>query len=122
MKASSTLGAIGGGVSGFFAGIFGVGGAVRGAVLTAFDLPKAAYLTTGAAIALVIDSVRIGTYLVEGSTLSNKLWLAFILFIPASLLGSFFGKKIVDHIPQHYFRSVVLIFLALAALKLIIWP
>jgi len=34
----------GGALSGFFAGIFGVGGAVRATFLTAFDLPKAIYI------------------------------------------------------------------------------
>jgi len=33
----------GGMLSGLFAGFFGVGGAVRGAFLTAFDLPKEVY-------------------------------------------------------------------------------
>jgi len=42
----------GGALSGFFAGIFGVGGAVRATFLTVFDLPKAAYLATSGSIAV----------------------------------------------------------------------
>ena len=42
-----TLTASAGGASyGFLAGIFGIGGAVRGMFLSAFDLPKAVYIAT----------------------------------------------------------------------------
>ncbi|MBI4407749.1 MAG: sulfite exporter TauE/SafE family protein [Candidatus Kerfeldbacteria bacterium] len=122
IKASHLTATVGGAASGFLAGIFGVGGAVRGAVLAAFDLPKAIYIATGAVIAIMIDSVRITTYVTEGSTLTQTLWMAMLLFIPASLLGVYLGKKVVDHIPQQSFRIVVVIGLALAAIKLIIWP
>lgn len=46
----------GGASYGFLAGIFGIGGAVRGVFLSAFDLQKAVYIATSGAIALVIDS------------------------------------------------------------------
>ena len=43
----STAAAItGGALSGFFAGVFGMGGAIRALFLSAFDLPKAVYLAT----------------------------------------------------------------------------
>lgn len=61
----------GGSLSGFFAGIFGVGGAVRGVFLSAFDLPKAVYISTAGAIALFIDSTRIVTYLINGVSLEQ---------------------------------------------------
>lgn len=53
VPATSTTALTGGALSGFFAGIFGVGGAVRGTFLTAYNLPKAVYLFTSGAIALV---------------------------------------------------------------------
>jgi len=118
-----TLTAIsGGGLSGFFAGIFGVGGAIRGVFLSAFDLPKAVYISTAGAIALFIDSTRIATYLYNKVPLkSNFLW-GFLLFIPASFLGAGAAKKIVEHIPQDKFRIVILCFLLLSALKFLLFP
>lgn len=113
---------IGGSLSGFFAGLFGVGGAVRGMALTAFDLRKAVYIATAGAIALTVDTTRITTYLAGGSRLPETLMWGLIAFIPCSLLGAWFAKKIVNKIPQKYFRYVVASFLLIVGLKLAIFP
>ncbi|MBI2444486.1 MAG: sulfite exporter TauE/SafE family protein [Candidatus Magasanikbacteria bacterium] len=112
----------GGALSGFFAGMFGIGGAIRSMFLSAFDLPKAVYLATAGAIGLLVDSTRIITYLAGGATLPKELWYGLALFIPVSYLGAQLAKKIVDRIPQNKFRLVVAVFLFAAGLKLIFWP
>ena len=48
---------IGGSVSGFFAGLLGTGGAIRGAFMATFNLSKKTYLATAAAIALAVDII-----------------------------------------------------------------
>ena len=112
------LSAVGGGaLSGFFAGLFGVGGAIRWMFLSAFDLPKATYIFASGAIALVIDIVRLSTYLLQGTRLDEALFMGMLVFIPASLLGSFVAKRIVTRIPQAAFRKVVAAFLGLVALR-----
>lgn len=112
----------GGVLSGFLVGLTGVGGAVRGAFLAAFNLPKAVYLFTAGAIALVVDSTRLITYVSQGTRLSTLLLTALVLCVPTSFLGAYAAKHIVDRIPQRVFRTVVAIFLALVSLKLIVWP
>jgi hypothetical protein len=102
----------GGTLSGFLAGIFGVGGAVRSAFLTAFDLPKAVYLATAGAIALLIDSTRLITYLTGGAKLQPNLLWGMLAFIPVSFLGARIAKMVVDYIPQKSFRLFITIFLA----------
>lgn len=115
----NSINTIGGGVlSGFFAGVFGVGGAIRGLFLSAFDLPKAVYISTAGAIALFIDTTRIITYLSNHVTLDKQFIWGFALFIPASLIGAGIAKKIVEHIPQAKFRWVVAVFLLVIGLKL----
>ncbi|MBN1786877.1 MAG: sulfite exporter TauE/SafE family protein, partial [Sedimentisphaerales bacterium] len=111
----------GGALSGFFAGIFGVGGAVRSTFLTAFDLPKAMYIATAGAIALLIDSARIITYIKGGTRLESKLLYGMLIFIPVSFLGARIAKKIVDYIPQRSFRLFITIFLALVGLYFLIF-
>lgn len=106
----------GGTLSGFFAGIFGMGGAVRATFLTAFDLPKAMYIATAGSIALLIDSTRIITYLKGGTRLDPMLLWGMIVFIPVSFFGAKIAKKIVSHIPQKSFRLFITIFLALIGL------
>jgi hypothetical protein len=112
----------GGTLSGFFAGVFGIGGAVRSAFLTIFDLKKAVFIATAGAIGLAIDSARIIAYLAGDIRLSSFLIWGLLIFIPASFLGAESGKKIVDKIPQEKFRKVVVLFLFLLGLKLVLFP
>lgn len=110
----------GGALSGFFAGIFGVGGAIRATFLTAFDLPKAMYLATAGSIALLVDSTRIITYIRGGTRLEPMLLWGMVVFIPISFLGAKIAKRIVTHIPQKSFRLFITIFLALIGLYFLI--
>lgn len=119
---TSTAAMAGGTLYGFIAGVSGIGGAVRAAFLAAFDLPKAVYIATGGAIGLAVDSGRLSAYLWEGATLSNRLIWGLLLFIPASLAGARFAKRIVERIPQTRFRSVVTAFLCLIGLQLLLFP
>jgi uncharacterized protein len=119
----STVTAVsGGGLSGFFAGIFGVGGAVRGAFLSAYDLPKAVYISTAGSIALFIDTTRIATYILNDVALAPHLFWGLLLFIPASFFGARAAKRIVDRIPQSKFRLVVAGFLFLVGMKFLLFP
>jgi uncharacterized membrane protein YfcA len=111
-----------GGLSGFLCGLFGFGGAIRSAFLTAFALPKAQYLTTLGAIGLIIDSGRLLTYWFEGTRVVNFGLASIGLFVFASLLGALVAKQIIDHIPQQHFRLVVGGFLLLVAARLIFLP
>jgi uncharacterized membrane protein YfcA len=120
IKPSLFTGACGGALSGFFAGIFGIGGAVRSLFLTAFDLPKEVYIATAGAIALIIDTTRLTTYFVNGARLEQLLLWGLIVFIPASFLGARTAKTIVVKIPQQHFRKVVAVFLLLVGIKLLL--
>jgi uncharacterized membrane protein YfcA len=122
IKPNLWTGACGGALSGFLAGIFGIGGAVRSLFLTAFDLPKEVYIVTGGAIALIIDSTRLTTYLTKGARLEQFLLWGLLLLVPASFFGAKLAKRIVEKIPQQHFRKVIAVFLFLAGLKFLIWP
>lgn len=112
----------GGAAYGFFAGIFGISGEIRSAILSSYDLPKSVFLFTNGAIALLVDTARIGTYVASGTTLlSFPLWgIAFLL--PFSLVGALLAKRVVGKIPQNRYRPFVAAFLLLAGLKLLLWP
>ena len=109
----------GGALSGFLAGIFGMGGAVRGLFLSAFDLPKTVYIATAGTIALFIDTTRVTTYFLKGAQLESSILWGMLIFIPASFLGAKVAKLVVEKIPQKYFRTVIAVFLFLVALKLL---
>jgi len=110
----------GGALSGFFAGVFGVGGAVRGAFLSAFDLPKTVYIATAGAIAFFIDTTRIATYVFNNVLLEKQFVWGFLFFIPASFIGAGIAKKVVDRIPQKKFRLVIAVSLFLVGLKFLL--
>src|SRR3989338_9094645 len=87
-KPTTVTAFIGGSISGFFAGLIGTGGALRGASLTAFGLPKETYIATAAAIALAVDVTRLPVYFAEGFLSAQYVWMIPILFVIA-LSGSF---------------------------------
>lgn len=47
--------------------------------------------------------------------------LALILSIPVSFVGAYLAKKFLDRLPQTSFRIFVGAFIALIAIKLLIW-
>lgn len=124
VKQSTATSICGGALSGFLAGIFGIGGAVRSMFLSAFNLPKEVYIATAGAIAIVVDTTRLTTYIADGAHLEMEpllLWMM-PLFIVASFIGAQIAKRIVYKIPQKYFRPVVAVFLFLVAMKLLLFP
>jgi uncharacterized membrane protein YfcA len=113
---------LGGVLHGFAAGIFGVGGAVRGAFLAAFDLPKAVYIFTSGAIGLVVDSARIVTYWSQGASFETRLLWGLLLFVPVSFAGAKIAERLVERVPEERFRVIVAVFLGLVALQLLLFP
>ena len=109
---------IGGGLSGFLAGLIGTGGALRGAFLTAFHMPKERYIATAAAIALAVDITRLPVYVAQGFLDRQFFWFVPVLFAIA-IVGSYTGKQIVSRIPQKQFRRVVLLALLVVGIKFV---
>ena len=109
---------IGGGLSGFFAGLIGTGGALRSSFLTSYGLSKEKYIATSAAIALAVDFTRVPTYFFQGFLQKNFYWYIPVL-LPIALLGSFTGKKIINKIPQKKFKKIVLIAIFIIGIQFI---
>jgi len=112
---------IGGSFSGFFAGIIGLGGAIRGAFLNAYNLEKISYIFSTNAISFLIDSSRLPVYWSNGTSLNTMFTWTAILFIPFSLTGTILAKRLVIRIPQRRFRILVTIFLGLAGIKFLLF-
>lgn len=112
----------GGALTGFFAGIFGIGGEINAVALSAFNMDKAVYIATAGAISFVIDSTRIATYIKGGIGIEPAIVSGFLIFIPASLIGAMIGKRGIEKIPQEKFRNVVAVFIFLLGLKLVLFP
>lgn len=111
--------ACGGMLSGLLAGFFGIGGAVRGAFLTAFNLPKEVYIFTSGLIALFVDVTRVTRYIRGGTRIQEDLLYALILSIPISFVGAYLAKRFLDRLPQKFFRIFVGVFLAIVGARLL---
>ena len=89
--------------------------------MTGFNLPKDVYIFTSGLIALFIDVTRISQYIWGGTRLESSFLYALILCIPISFVAAFLAKKFLDKLPQRFFRIFVGVFLALVAIKLLVW-
>ncbi|MFL5731409.1 MAG: sulfite exporter TauE/SafE family protein [Cytophagaceae bacterium] len=99
---------IGGSLSGFFAGLLGTGGAIRGITMAAFNLEKGVFIATSATIDFGIDFTRTIVYLFNGYI--HKEHLIYIPFLLAiGFAGTFIGKYLLKFIPQDKFKSISLI-------------
>ena len=107
---------IGGGIfSGLIAGLLGTGGAIRGMVLTAYNLKMEVFIATSAIIDLGIDSSRSVVYYLNGYVHKDDLYLIPILLI-VSVVGTFTGKKILTRVSEKQFKSIVLILVLLTGI------
>jgi len=110
---------LGGSLSGFLAGLIGMGGAIRSMFLLAFDLPKEIYIATAALIAFVIDLTRIPTYLLTGAVEDHFYYSLLPVLIIIAYLGVRTGKGLLGKINQDVFRRIVLGALLLVGIRLL---
>jgi uncharacterized protein len=110
-----------GGAAGFFAGLVGTGGAIRGLGLAAFGLSREAFIATSAAIDMGVDLLRSVVYLrMDYLPDAAIFWIPVLLVIAA--LGSWLGKKIVMRLDENTWRRVLLLLLLLVGTWLLIQP
>lgn len=109
----------GGSLSGFLAGLIGMGGAIRSMFLLTFNLPKEIYVATAALIAFMIDLTRIPTYLWTGVVRNHAYYSLLPVLIIIAYFGVKTGKGLLGKIAQDAFRKIVLGALFLVGGKLL---
>ena len=109
----------GGLLSGFIAGLIGTGGAIRGLVLSAFALETNAFIATSALIDLGIDGSRTAVYLYNGYIQFDMLYLLLPLLV-ISFIGTYLGKKVLDKLPQLYFKKLVLLLIMATGVSMLV--
>ncbi len=113
--------AIGGGFYGLMEGLTGIGGALRAALLNAYDMTPGTFIATNGFIALFVDLARLATY-TSNQTVYTFTWWFYGLVACTTLAGAWAGKYIVDYLPAKYIKTIVLIVITLASIKLLIAP
>lgn len=107
LKKAKPTAVVGGSLSGFLAGLIGLGGAIRGAFLTAFNLPKEIYVATSAMIAVVIDTARVPTYLLTRTVQDSSYYVILPFLCVMAYFGVRTGKVLLQKINQETFRRIV---------------
>ncbi len=107
IKTTAKNSIIGGVFSGLVAGLIGTGGAIRGITLASFGLKMETFIATSAFIDLGVDFSRSIVYYTNGYVHNHDLYLIPILLV-VSIVGTYIGKKILEHISEEKFKSIVL--------------
>jgi hypothetical protein len=105
----------GGTLSGFIAGIVGTGGAIRALVFSAFQLNTNVFIATSAVVDLGIDASRSIVYWQNGFVHQHDLYLIPLLLV-ISIIGTYSGKIILQHVSEKQFKKIVLILILLTGI------
>ena len=114
--------AFGGTLSGFLAGVFGIGGFIRSLFLSHINLTKKEYIFTIGAVSFLVEIARILTYVSSGAHLPAGFSYNVLLLIPVSLFAAEIAKLVVNRIPQKAFQQVISLFLIFIGLKFLLFP
>jgi uncharacterized protein len=98
---------LGGGISGFLAGLVGTGGAIRGMLLAAFSMQKEVFIATSAFVDFGVDLSRGVVYILNGFVKLEHLPIVFGLLL-VSVAGTYIGKLILVKLSEKTFRYIVL--------------
>jgi uncharacterized membrane protein YfcA len=106
---------IGGSLPGFSAGLLGVGSAIRGLTMAAFNLVKSAFRAISACIDFVIDFPR--TFVYYNIDYIQKYDLKHVPYLLViGLLSSYIGNKALVYKGQNRFRRLSLLYILLIGL------
>lgn len=105
-------------LAGFATMIGNVAGAVMSVYLLAKRLPKSEFVGTGAWFFLFVNVIKVPFY-VHLDMITVKSLSFDALALPAVLLGTFIGIKVLPRIPQQLFKWIILSLGTIGAIRLI---
>lgn len=111
---------VGGAVTGFSAGFFGLRGILVAMMLSSFGLTKEAFIGVTGAFSVLVDAVRLGIYH-HTVTLPAELSYGLLFYVPLSLLSVHGAAHFVSYISVKLFKQIVAGALFLIGLKLLIF-
>ena len=106
-------------LAGFATMIGNVAGAVMAVYLLSHRLPKNEFVGTGAWFFLFVNVIKVPFYIHLGMITPTSFTLD-LMVIPAVLIGTFVGIKVLPLIPQQIFKWIILALGTLGAMRLIV--
>ena len=110
---------IAGALSGVLGGLVGNQGGLRSAALMGFRLERDAFVATATAIALFVDGARMPVYFYTHGEELRHMTTAIIVSSAAVVVGTLFGQRVLQRIPESIFRRVVAILLVALGVALL---
>lgn len=98
---------VAGAASGLFGGLVGNQGPLRAAAMLGFDLPKAAFVSTATAIALVVDAARMPVYAITQGPGLVAIAPLIAIATAGVVVGTIAGQHALAAVPERLFRTVV---------------
>lgn len=107
------------GISGFFTGLVGTGGAIRALALQSAGLEKNAFVFASSFIDFGGDAVR-GAIYIRNGYMDWDQWFYIPTLVAAAVLGSLGGRWILSKIRQAIFDRIVTVLVFLSGLSLVV--
>mgnify|MGYP001205234105 CR=1 FL=1 len=106
-------------LAGFTTMIGNAAGGVMAIYLLVKGLPKTEFVGTGAWFFLTVNVIKLPLYMSLGIMTGESLFFnaKLIIFI---IIGALLGVKVIQWMPQKMFQTIVLLFAAIGAIRLII--
>ncbi len=109
-------------LAGFLGGVSTMMGNAAGPIMATYllsmDLPKIAFIGTGAVFFWVVNLLKLPAHAFVWKTLNLDSLAVSLSLVPFVLVGFFVGKKIVRVVPDRPFRRVVVAITLVATLRL----
>jgi hypothetical protein len=110
-----------GALSGALGGLVGNQGSVRTAALLGFHVPKDSFVATATAIALFVDGARLPVYLATQWDQLVTLWPLVLSATVGGVIGTAFGARALERVPQRLFRRIVALVLMLLGFYMLVF-
>lgn len=108
-----------GGLAGFATMIGNAAGGVMSIYLLSKKLPKKEFIGTGAWFCLTVNVIKV-PFSISLGLITVHTFLFNLMLAPVILIGTFIGIKVLAKIPQQYFKWIILVLSAVAAIDLIV--
>jgi len=122
MRFGHVTGYIAGALSGLFGGLVGNQGGIRSAALMGFDIDKQAFVATATAIGLVVDAFRMPVYIATQWQAISEQWVPMLIASVGVIVGTLAGKRVLERIPDHVFRTVVYVIILGLGIAMFLHP
>jgi uncharacterized membrane protein YfcA len=111
---------LGGALSGFFGGLSGHQGALRSAFLVRLNLEKEVFISTGIAVACMVDVARLSVYSKTiGKELIFQNYSLLLVAIASAWIGALIGNKLLKKTTYSFIKWFVFVFMGIISLLII---